>query len=204
MAAPHLTNSHFGSFLPLAGGAMTGAITWRHTYPPQIGVVGASAHGDLEITPGAGLDASGRGSLIFNMGAPASGHSYQGGAVVLKSTGTGTVMELSTWGSGSATPVYVRMAAVGVGLRFQTTGASSHIIFEPSASLQLDSTGAVGSCLMNGGTIRVQANSTGLGFFAATPVAKPTVSGAKGGNAALGSLMTALSNLGLVTDSTSA
>lgn len=41
-----------------------------------------------------------------------------------------------------------------------------------------------------------------LGFFGAAAVAKPTVTGAKGGNAALTSLMTALANLGLVTDST--
>lgn len=40
------------------------------------------------------------------------------------------------------------------------------------------------------------------GFFGATPVAKPTVTGSKGGNVALGSLMTALSSLGLVVDST--
>lgn len=43
-----------------------------------------------------------------------------------------------------------------------------------------------------------------MGFYAATPVAKPTVSGAKGSNAALGSLLTALANLGLITDSSSA
>ena len=46
--------------------------------------------------------------------------------------------------------------------------------------------------------------SNGLGAFGATPVtARPTVTGAKGGNAALTSLMTALSAYGLVTDSTS-
>jgi hypothetical protein len=54
-----------------------------------------------------------------------------------------------------------------------------------------------------GGTVRFKVNDTGMGFFAATPVAKPTVTGSKGGNAALGSLLTALANLGLVTDSTS-
>jgi len=41
-----------------------------------------------------------------------------------------------------------------------------------------------------------------LGFYGATPVAKPTVSGSKNGNAALTSLMTALASLGLVTDTT--
>jgi hypothetical protein len=41
-----------------------------------------------------------------------------------------------------------------------------------------------------------------LGFYNTTPVAKPTVSGSRGGNAALASLLTALANLGLVTNST--
>ena len=43
-----------------------------------------------------------------------------------------------------------------------------------------------------------------LGFFGITPQAKATISGAKGSNAALGSLLTALHNMGLITDSTSA
>lgn len=42
---------------------------------------------------------------------------------------------------------------------------------------------------------------TTAGFYNATPVAKPTVTGAKGGNAALTSLLTALASLGLITDS---
>lgn len=46
--------------------------------------------------------------------------------------------------------------------------------------------------------------ANGLGFNGATPVVKPTVTGAKGSNAALASLMTALAAYGLVTDSTSA
>ena len=41
-----------------------------------------------------------------------------------------------------------------------------------------------------------------LGFYGGSAVVKPTVSGSKGSNAALTSLMTALANLGLVTNST--
>ena len=41
-----------------------------------------------------------------------------------------------------------------------------------------------------------------IGFFNTAPVSKPTVTGSKGGNAALTSLLTKLSNLGLITDST--
>ncbi|MEV4532553.1 hypothetical protein AB0J82_01840 [Asanoa sp. NPDC049518] len=43
----------------------------------------------------------------------------------------------------------------------------------------------------------------GLGFFGAAAVTKPTVSGSRGGNAALTSLVTALASLGLITNSTS-
>jgi hypothetical protein len=42
-----------------------------------------------------------------------------------------------------------------------------------------------------------------VGLFGATPVAKPTVTGSRGGNAALASLLTALADLGLITDSSS-
>jgi len=40
------------------------------------------------------------------------------------------------------------------------------------------------------------------GFYNATPTTKPTVTGSKGGNAALASLISALAQLGLITDST--
>ncbi len=41
-----------------------------------------------------------------------------------------------------------------------------------------------------------------LGFYNTSPIAKPTVTGAKGGNAALTSLVTQLANLGIITNST--
>lgn len=40
-----------------------------------------------------------------------------------------------------------------------------------------------------------------IGFFGASPQLKPTVTGSKGGNAALTSLLTALASMGLITDS---
>lgn len=42
-----------------------------------------------------------------------------------------------------------------------------------------------------------------VGFYGGAAVSKPTVSGSRGGNAALASLITALANMGLLTDSTS-
>ncbi len=41
-----------------------------------------------------------------------------------------------------------------------------------------------------------------LGFFNATPVVQPTVTGSRGGNVALASLLTQLASLGLIVDST--
>lgn len=65
--------------------------------------------------------------------------------------------------------------------------------------------------IMNGGKSRsaIAADDDGtsvkLGFFgAAAPVARPTVTGSRGGNAALASLLTALASMGLIVDSTSA
>lgn len=45
---------------------------------------------------------------------------------------------------------------------------------------------------------------TNLGFYGATATTKPAVTGSRGGNAALASLLTALATLGLITDSTTA
>jgi hypothetical protein len=52
-----------------------------------------------------------------------------------------------------------------------------------------------------GGGFKIVGN---VGFYNTVAIAKQNVAGAKGGNAALGSLMAALSALGLVTDSTTA
>lgn len=56
-----------------------------------------------------------------------------------------------------------------------------------------------------GGTTKVLTVSQDdkFGAFAATPVAKQTVTGSRGGNAALASLLTGLANLGWITDSSS-
>lgn len=63
-----------------------------------------------------------------------------------------------------------------------------------------------------GDTHRFQANASvyfevgeaTIGFYGATPASKPTVTGSRGGNAALADLLTELATLGLITDSSSA
>jgi hypothetical protein len=57
--------------------------------------------------------------------------------------------------------------------------------------------------IFTAGLLRFRIGSNGAtGFFGSTGTTKPTITGSKGGNAALASLLTALANLGLVTDST--
>lgn len=63
------------------------------------------------------------------------------------------------------------------------------------------------SGLTGAGDLDVQGNTrlTGnIGFYNTTPVAKPTVTGSRAGNAALASLLTALSGQGLITNSSTA
>jgi hypothetical protein len=63
-------------------------------------------------------------------------------------------------------------------------------------SLRTDGAYTIGGALKHLGT--------SAGFFGAAAVARPTVTGSRGGNAALASLLTALDALGLITDSTTA
>lgn len=52
------------------------------------------------------------------------------------------------------------------------------------------------------GKNRIAFDATGLGFYDKTPIAKPTVTGSHGGNAALASLLSALDALGLIDNQT--
>lgn len=88
------------------------------------------------------------------------------------------------------------------------TGAEPTIQFEGSdtnvgGALQPKGTGS-GRLRDGSGAQRLTWNNSGVAFNGTAPIAKPTVTGAKGGNAALASLLTALANYGLITDSSSA
>lgn len=58
--------------------------------------------------------------------------------------------------------------------------------------------------LKNDGTAKIDLGTANFGINGATPVAKQTVTGSRGGNAALASLLTAMANYGWITDSTTA
>ena len=70
-----------------------------------------------------------------------------------------------------------------------------------------DSAGSTLDCFVNGSQVwnafssGFQHVAANLGFYGTAPAAKQTVTGSRGGNAALASLLTALANIGLITDS---
>jgi hypothetical protein len=76
-------------------------------------------------------------------------------------------------------------------------GVSNAVVVTPGAATANAATVAAS------GTGGVQFNSN-VGFNSTAPVARPTVTGAKGSNAALASLLTALASYGLISDSTGA
>jgi hypothetical protein len=88
----------------------------------------------------------------------------------------------------------------GITLRARELNAfitgNSHLQFD--ADLALVST--TGMLIEDG--LEISLNAPALAFFGVTPpAAQPTVTGLKGANAALGSLLTALASLGLIVDS---
>ena len=91
----------------------------------------------------------------------------------------------TSWGLNVASPGQMQVVASG-NLMMSFTGAAIVNLIAATVA---------------NGTFRVNGN---VGFNNTAPVAKPTVTGAKGGNAALASLLTALASYGLVTDSTTA
>jgi hypothetical protein len=59
--------------------------------------------------------------------------------------------------------------------------------------------------LGNSGFIHIRLGASNqIGFFEANGTTKQTITGSRGGNAALASLLTALANHGLITDSSTA
>ena len=103
----------------------------------------------------------------------------------------------------------------------QAWRASGWSFYSPSTVLGLSITAGAASTMTGGATswtldaaaiinigtitatsVKIGRGGQSIGFFATTPIAKPTVAGPRGGNVALQNLLTALANLGLITDTT--
>jgi hypothetical protein len=140
----------------------------------QAGATG-SAGGDLSLKPGAGAAGQDPGFLIMDV----LSNGAAAGTMYVVGTGVGTLVSM-TGNSGG-----------GGSCRMDMAQATATIEGTTTLNLSMSATPVIG----------IQAAK--LGFFNTAPVVKPTVTGSRGGNAALASLLTALSSLGLLTDSSS-
>lgn len=91
----------------------------------------------------------------------------------------------------------------GKALRFASTGGTNRAVYSDTSDNLFIGTDMKATTIYGGGGNGLSINTTGTGFNGATPIAKPTVTGSKGGNVALGNLVTALASLGLIVDGTS-
>ena len=95
--------------------------------------------------------------------------------------------------------VRVQGGATGSGVQVSAGGDDTNV----AITLKGKGTGAV-RLTSGDGTNQVLVNNTGLGVNGTSPIAKPTVTGARDDGTALASLLTALANYGFITDSTTA
>lgn len=145
----------------------------------------------------------------FNIRAPDSATTTKAGRVNISGgNNTDTVS-----GSGGDVNIYGGSNSSGTanangGLINITAGSGVGTGYGGNITLQVNSTHAVQgyiSLRVNSSTvIKCGPTASTLGFFNATPVTKPEVTGSHGSNAALQSLLTALASLGLILNSSTA
>lgn len=91
--------------------------------------------------------------------------------------------------------------------RYDALGAAAALVIDSIAdadTTHAPSRNAVFDALALKAPLQSPGFTVSVGFNGSPPIAKPTVSGSRGGNAALASLLSVLANYGLITDSTTA
>lgn len=91
-----------------------------------------------------------------------------------------------------------------VPIALTVTGALSANGGVTTTTLTASGAGSIAGAFTASDNAKVAGSGKTLGFYGANGTTKPTISGSRGGNAALASLITALANLGICTDGTSA
>lgn len=142
-----------------------------------------SGGGAVYVKGGGSGDAA--GGAVYVDGGAGLGDDVDGGNIFITSGDSGfggycgDISLKGAWNPG----------ALGGGNVYLTPGSSGQVHLLPAGS--------------NQPVVRVT-GAGALGFFNSAGTAKPTVSGSRAGNAALASLLTALANMGLITNSSSA
>jgi hypothetical protein len=187
---------------PATAGAMDnvtiGATTARAGTFTQLSIGGSTTGiADFRTATGA-LVVAGRTSNVAATSQP-------GAYAVYAPNASGTVLVWNQWRSVVATATAGSEASSMI---FSTRVAGSFI-----DSLTISSSGnlLIGTStdgMTSGGSLAITKDlahrGTLAGFYNTTPAAKQTVTGSRGGNAALASLLTALATTGLITDSSTA
>jgi hypothetical protein len=157
-----------------------------------INLVGTSTAGAITIE-----NSSSAGITIETTGATTDGVLIQNGSGSSGDQGGVLIQNLAPTGN----------ISLGFGVSLQDLHANGVFVTGTQVYITSTSNAVVIDSVSSGVSIGTNAgfgtahNGNNIGFFGHTPGVKPTVSGLKAGNAALGSLLTALSGLGLITDS---
>lgn len=155
----------------------------------------AGSTGDVQFNNAGAFDAAPGGLFSYD---PASGSTQ----IITTSGLTGMALEVPGPGQPEAIQILAQDSSSGGGtIAIESAGQMS---FAASGmDFDVASGGALSIATENANEIiQFGTPSSLFGMFGVTPVVKPTVTGSKGGNAALTSVIAALAALGLVTDST--
>lgn len=161
-----------------------------------------------DVTLSARAKASQTGD-IFRAEGPVGTPTY----VKIDSTGIITAENMKLTGGSSFFLQVASFAAFGLGALFDgetyvkvgstTNAAIIQSMAGTNSDLQLQPGGSGRVRLMDSGNLPyVDVSTSGLGFHGVSPSARYTVTGSRGGNAALASLLTAMATKGLIYDST--
>jgi hypothetical protein len=194
-----------GTIYQTSGAIYAGAAAGRSDLTKHIDLSGAGTYGFNYWGNAINLNMATGGSFVFQINNGIIGLIDATGLNYLSIGGTGAAAGAFTTLSASSGMSFGATAVTGVDLSKHIALYSTVMGFNVTGGRlnYVVSTGNIHAFVVNA-VDRLTISSTGLGFNGTAAVAKPTVSGAKGSNAALASLMTALAAYGLVTDSTTA
>lgn len=172
------------------------------------GGFGVTGTGALNIGGGqlssstAGLNLTVNGVVVTGGTINNGGGGYSAGDQVLEPQ-TGSIFTVSSVSGGTITGLVLTQAGGAVGSITSTGAALVGGSGSGNATVNLTTT-AITTLNLNpsAGNIKLGNASGSIGFFGGAGATKPTVSGSKASNAALASLLAALSGLGLLADST--
>lgn len=149
-------------------------------------------------------DSAGVDRSWFNGSGQLTGESLLGAAidVVGDTTNNRTIALAPNAGSGFTNKYWFLFPVGGGGvLRFSQSSGSDIFQVGTDGTIFFYQAQTFQSAVTLQSTLKIQGN---VGFYNTAPSAKPTITGSRGGNAALASLLTGLAGLGLITDSTTA